>query len=60
MYEKYMVFRDEKGVTDYAVAQATGICASTFTDWKSGRSKPKVEKLVKIAEYLGVRIEDLI
>ncbi len=60
MYEKYSALRDEKGVTDYAVAQATGIGMSTFTDWKSGRSKPKVEKLAKIAEYFGVHIEDLI
>lgn len=60
MYEKYAQLRDKKGVTDYAVANATGIGASTFTDWKSGRSKPKVEKLAKIAEYLGVHIEDLI
>lgn len=59
MYEKYMVYRDEKGVTDYAVAQATGIGVSTFSDWKAGRSKPKAEKLLKIAEYFGVHIEDL-
>ena len=60
MYEKYMKLRDEKGVTDYAVAAATGIGASTFSDWKSGRSKPKVDKLAKIAEYFGVTIEELI
>lgn len=60
MYEKYIALRDEKGVTDYAVAMATGIGVSTFSDWKSGRSKPKIEKLVKIAEYFGVTIEELI
>lgn len=60
MYEKYIALRDAKGVTDYAVAKATGIGVSTFSDWKSGRSKPKVEKLVKIAEYFGVTMEELI
>ena len=60
MYEKYVVYRDERGVTDYAVAKATGIGLSTFTDWKTGRSNPKVDKLAKIAEYFGVHIEDLI
>lgn len=60
MYSKYVELRDKKGVTDYAVAQATGIGKSTFSDWKSGRSKPKVEKLQKIADYFGVSIEKLL
>lgn len=60
MYERYAELRDAKGVTDSAVAAATGIGVSTFSDWKSGRSKPKVEKLQKIAEYFGVHIEDLL
>lgn len=60
MYEKYVALRDTKGVTDKDVSVATGIGMSTFSDWKSGRSKPKVEKLSKLAEYFGVHIEDLI
>lgn len=60
MYEKYVALRDAKGVTDKDVSVATGIGMSTFSDWKSGRSKPKVEKLSKLAEYFGVHIEDLI
>lgn len=28
-----------------------------FSDWKSGKSKPKVDKLKKIADYFGVTIE---
>ena len=60
MYERYCELRDAKGVSDYAVSQATGIVLSTFSDWKSGRSKPKIEKLAKIAEFFGVHIEDLL
>lgn len=60
MYEKYAKLRDEKGVTDYAVAKATGIGASTFSDWKSERSEPKIDKLKKIAEYFGVTIDELV
>ena len=60
VYEKYAALRDAKGVTDYAVSVATGIVASTFSDWKAGRSKPKADKLLKIAEYFDVSIEDLI
>ena len=60
MYKNYEALRDAKGVTDYAVAKATGITKSTFTDWKSGRSKPKIEKLTKIAAYFDVSLNDLI
>ncbi|KAA8502004.1 helix-turn-helix transcriptional regulator [Mediterraneibacter catenae] len=57
MYKKYEELRDKAGVTDYRVSMDTGIPKSTFSEWKSGRSKPKLEKLVKIADYFGVSIE---
>ena len=57
MYEKYVELRDSRGVTDYEVAKVTGIGSSTFSDWKSGRSKPGTEKLYKISKYFGVPIE---
>lgn len=41
MYERYVELRDKKGVTDYRVSKDTNITASTFVDWKNGRSKPK-------------------
>lgn len=57
MYEKYVILRDEKNVTDYKVSLDTGITKSTFSDWKSGRSKPKADKLKILADYFGVSIE---
>lgn len=57
MYEKYVELRDKKGVTDYRVALDTGIPKSTFTDWKTGRSKPKIEKLKILAKYFMVPVE---
>lgn len=57
MYEKYKALRDQKGVTDYRVSVETGITKSTFTDWKTGRSTPKIEKLKILADYFGVSIE---
>lgn len=57
MYKQYSELRDSKGVTDYRVAKETGIPKSTFTDWKTGKSKPKVDKLKKIADYFDVTIE---
>ena len=58
MYAKYVELRDKKGVNDASVSDATGIPRSTFTDWKNGRSNPKFEKLLKIAAYFEVSVEE--
>ena len=57
MYQKYVELRDKKGVTDYRVSEETGITKSTFTDWKTGRSKPKFDKLLILAKYFCVPVE---
>jgi len=57
MYEKYVSLRSEKGVTDYRVSEDTGITKSTFSDWKSGRSTPKVDKLKILADYFDVSVD---
>ena len=60
MYAKYVKLRDAKGLSDAQVSEKTGIPRSTFTDWKSGRSNPKLEKLMKIASVLDVTLEDFV
>lgn len=57
MYKRYVELRENKGVTDYKVSLETGIPKSTFSEWKAGRSKPKIEKLKKIADYFGVTVD---
>lgn len=56
IYERYCKLRDERGMKDADVAKATGIGKSTFSDFKSGRSIPKMEKLQKIADLFDVSI----
>jgi len=56
IYEKY---RQEKGVTDYAVAKATNITTAALTMWKQGVYAPKEDKLIEIANYLGVPFASL-
>ncbi len=46
--------------TVYRVSKSTGISASTFTDWKTGRSVPKLDKIKLIAEYFGVSLDYMI
>ena len=59
MYEIYCKLRDEHGLKDADVVRQTGITKSTFSDWKSGRSKPKNDKLQKIADFFGVTVDYL-
>jgi transcriptional regulator with XRE-family HTH domain len=60
LYAKYVELKNAKGVTDYRVSVDTGISRSTFSEWKSGRSKPKIVKLMKLALYFNVPIEFLL
>lgn len=57
MYNKYARLRDEKGVSDYQVANATGVSPSSLSDWKNGRYTIKVDKLKKIADYFEVTVD---
>lgn len=59
-YEKYATIRDSKGLTDGKVAERAGIGRSTFSDWKSGRSVPKYDKMCKIADALGMIYMELV
>lgn len=43
--------------TVYRVSKETGIAASTFSDWKSGRSVPKLDKIKLIAAYFDVPLD---
>ena len=56
LYSKFAYLCKINKVKPYEVSKATGISTSTFSDWKSGRSKPKIEKLIKIADYFGVDV----
>jgi len=59
MYEDYAKIRDSLGLKDAEVAKMCGLTRSTFSDWKSGRSTPKDEKMQKIADALGTTKEYL-
>lgn len=57
MYKKFVELLQNAGVTPYQVSKATGIAQSTLSDWKTGRAKPKADKLLKLAEYFGVTVD---
>ena len=59
-YERYVNIRNSKHLKDSDVAKNAGIPQSTFSDWKKGKSMPKVDKMLKIAEALGVEYQELV
>ena len=56
MYEKFYMLLEKTHKTPYQVSKDTGIPQSVLSDWKRGRSKPKVDKLKILADYFGVSI----
>ncbi len=60
LYLTYARRRDELGLTDYAVAKSTGLSRSVFTDWKNGKSMPKLDKLTKISKVLKISVNKLL
>lgn len=46
-----------EGLTLYKVATDLNLARSLFSDWKSGKSMPKIDKLLKIADYFGVTVD---
>lgn len=57
MYEKFAELLVKSNKTAYQIAKDTGIAQSVLSDWKTGRSKPKADKLKILADYFGVSIE---
>lgn len=55
-YKKFVALLVKSNITSYKVAKDTGLYPTLFSDWKSGKSCPKVDKIKTIADYFGVSI----
>lgn len=59
MYERFLRLLELNNKKQADVSKATGIAASVFSEWKKGKSTPKLEKLILIADYFNVTIDYL-
>lgn len=59
MYEIYQRLLDEKGLKNSDVSRGTGISNMTLSDWKRGKTKPKMDKMKLIADFLNVSVDYL-
>lgn len=62
MYNKEEFFKliDSLGVTNKDLSKGTGISTGNISDWKTGKSKPKIEAIEKIADYLNCSVDFLL
>ena len=55
---KFYVIRS--GRTQSQIASDLGVSKGTFSDWVSGRSHPRMNKVQQIADYFGISKSDLL
>lgn len=59
-FSKVEKLAKDKGVTYSQITSELNMPNSLFSEWKKGKSMPKADKLVKIADYFGVDIKELL
>ncbi|MGD9663498.1 MAG: helix-turn-helix domain-containing protein [Porticoccaceae bacterium] len=55
-FEHYLAAR---GKTQTEVAEHLHVSTATVSDWVNGKKYPRVDKMQRLADYLGVLISDL-
>ncbi len=51
--------RREKGLMQTFVAKQMGMTQQQLSDWENGRAFPRIDKAYKLADILGVKVDDL-
>lgn len=59
MYEIFVKLLEMNNAKAADVCKGTGLPSSLFSEWKKGKSTPKVDKLQKIADFFGVSLDYL-
>lgn len=59
-YATFKKLMEDSGKTVYQVAKDTGIPPTTLYEWGYGRSTPKVDKLLILANYFNVPLDQFV
>lgn len=59
-YGKFFEIIRKKGITPYRVATDLGISPMLLSDWKNDKSKPKLDTMVMIADYLSTDVKQFV
>ncbi|MGC5565319.1 helix-turn-helix domain-containing protein [Streptomyces sp. FR-108] len=57
---RFKQLRKERGIKGSVISRRTGIPECTLSAWVQGHNKPTIEKLVLVADILGVTVEDFL
>ena len=57
-YSKFEKKLSERGITPYRVATDLNISPMLLSDWKNDKSKPKLDTMILIANYLSMPVTD--
>lgn len=62
MYNKSIFFErlTSLNVSNKDLSQNVGVSSGNISDWKSGRSKPNIDTVIKIADYLDCSVDYLL
>jgi transcriptional regulator with XRE-family HTH domain len=58
--ERLRVVRKKHGLTQVELAARLGVSQTAISDYESGRTKPRHEKLVALASVLGTSTDELV
>ena len=57
-YSRFEEILKEKSITPYRVATDLKFSPMLLSDWKNDKSKPKLDTMILIANYLNVPVTD--
>lgn len=57
-YAKFEEITANLGLTSYRIATDLGFSPMLLSDWKNDKSKPKLDTMILIANYLNVAVTE--
>jgi transcriptional regulator with XRE-family HTH domain len=55
---KYL--REKKGMSQDELGEELGVIKQTISSWENSKANPSIETIVKLAEYFGVSLDELV
>lgn len=52
--------REQHGWTQFELGSASGIQPSAISRWEQGKTRPSIDSAMKIADALGITLDDLV
>lgn len=57
-YARFEEITSNLGITPYRIATDLGFSPMLLSDWKNNKSKPKLDTMILIANYLSVAVTE--